>query len=993
MIESGGKGTAKRTVILVFALLLIVAMAVGVYVVWKRGKAREGVWERALSALQHRQDEEAERLLREVLRSDPRHRAARDNLVQLLIYQNRAAEARAVCKEWQEILPEDDAPTRYFCQIALSEGNFADVERIARTLVDRAPEFAHSMISQVQDWRGVSGTRRSDRLAASETALYLASVTKEEDVAARALLQAGSIQMELAAFEPRIRTWLEDSARRHLAQAAERAGSARMRGKVPDYDAIIGRIRVLSAEEQEAATGAASLRQLLEVEKKDEILYALANYHMRRQEFQEAIDLVRAIRHPYFFQRALWWLQQAGQREAALQLLEGPAADDTPGRILQRADLLLQGDDSQKAAGRAALVGLIRTTGTPKEVVWRAVALLATRLDANAALEVVDGSPDLDRKDPRFAALLAALMSAQGVDRVKVAALIEQVAQELDQMGQSLGAMQLLGTAGGEVLDQYLEAQVEKGGETGLSHRLLRAFQLLRQAQGEKDTAASAALRERAITDLRALLSAKETAKTALVNASNLALALGETALAGSLLGRAIPMDGEPEMLDGRALELAAALKEGDHAARLAQGLRESSRGSPAQAFLEVLADAVERRGEEPARLLDALDAAAAQEGSRVLALRLQGNIAFRLEQMDRAEACGRNILSKDPKDVDALVLLGAIRMRLGNYQEVLTLHGEHDSYAILQWLQIVGANMQLDRKDIALKMAKRALAEYPDNAIAHLLLADVYIRRDQKREALSILSIAPPTPLGLSWRARLLLDLKQYDLAEQAYESMLTATAMQDLAAWNGLTETMLAAKRQTELIEILGKALRTEQLKENKALRAHLHTVRGTALEGIGRVAEALADYEAAIALDPDDWRALNNAAWQIAMTTPSRIGEARAMIDRALQQESMRPQDRASLLDTAAKVLSVQGDKAGALQRIEEALAAAPEARYRLRRAQYLLDLGKEKEAREALDAMFKEDPRGDMGKQARSILNDLDRKEEERKAAEQGGGAGG
>jgi len=84
------------------------------------------------------------------------------------------------------------------------------------------------------------------------------------------------------------------------------------------------------------------------------------------------------------------------------------------------------------------------------------------------------------------------------------------------------------------------------------------------------------------------------------------------------------------------------------------------------------------------------------------------------------------------------------------------------------------------------------------------------------------------------------------------------------------------------------------------------------------------AIEKLEAAVALDPGLWQALNNLAWALA-TEKGDLAGARTRIDQALR---LQPRHWA-LLDTSGWVPSLTGDYRSAERELEESLAASPSA----------------------------------------------------------------
>ncbi|MCB9545059.1 MAG: tetratricopeptide repeat protein [Myxococcales bacterium] len=135
-------------------------------------------------------------------------------------------------------------------------------------------------------------------------------------------------------------------------------------------------------------------------------------------------------------------------------------------------------------------------------------------------------------------------------------------------------------------------------------------------------------------------------------------------------------------------------------------------------------------------------------------------------------------------------------------------------------------------------------------------------------------------------------------------------------------------------------GQGARAVEAAERFAARepddASRHTLLGDVASEVGRPDVAERAYRRALALTPDDGRALNNLAWML-RGRPSARDEALALAKRAVAQE---PLSDASW-DTLAEVHFLLGDVAAAVAAIDRAIALNPRRadQYRARRARYL------------------------------------------------------
>jgi tetratricopeptide (TPR) repeat protein len=967
----------RALTVLGVVLLLLGGLAVGFYWVYDRGLKREGLFDRAQRAYREGRHGDALALARETLLSEPKHDAARRLILESLIASERFDEAKAEGRRYLEEDPERDYAAIRLCQLALREADGEEAERLALTFADRDPSYAYRVLAVVRDHRGLVRNDWRLRLTAAATMRSLASLTENDGIRAEAILFAAEVSHEVAPTLPQT-DMLEQRIQADLKEAIAAVNAASQANKSYPYEIAMGRLRVLSDDPEEAALGAKMLRaHATGALKEDVAVTALAKYHIARGEWKEALDLVRHISDTYLWHRLYWMVRRSDQPEQALPLVdEGPLQGTVEGAML-RAELLVRSTDpARKEEAMRSLRAMAEDPASPPGVVLRALILLAAGGGPEEALASADRARLEERRDPQLLALLATLLGAEGSERGLE--LAERLAGETDELSQSRDLMRLLG--GGQAFDRYVDAQVSKGGQAELEHRLHRSLTLLARAATLKgDLAGGQELRSRVRADLEALRASDAATKPELVAGFQFAASLGEAELAGVLLGRAFALPGAPHLLDARVLGFARELRSPETVARLAAGLRAAAANSPARAFLEVFADAVTMPDSDDASsFVVRLEEAAKEPGSSLLALELASRIAFGEGDLANAERLGRAALTHDAESPAALEILGATLLRRGAADDVLALHGAlaPDARPEACYRQMARAFLDQGRKDDALATAREALRRFPDSAAAHLLVAQIYRDLGDPRKALSILNLAPPHPLAMHMRAELLRQIGDYPMAERLYQLLLSATHFGDLAAWQGLMETLTQLKRTKEFVVLCGRALDSDYLREQTKTAAMVRYMRGICLEMDGKVGEALADYEEAIRLDGANWGALNNAAWHIARTAVARIAEARAYVDRAMK---LKPEDPA-VLDTAAEVYSVQQDVEGSLRLIDRALVLASPAKvpsYTVHKAEVLFRGEREDEAKtlaEGVRAKYGDDP---AAQRARSLLWEIER----------------
>ncbi len=995
-----------RTLIVVaIVLLLLAGLGAGFDWVYDRGLEREGLCERAQRACVEGRHDDALKFAREALASEPGRDAAREVILESLVASGRKDEAKAEGRRYLEEDPERSFVAIRLCQLALREGDPDEAERLAHTFADRDPAYAYNVVAVVRDHRALVRDDARGRLDAAALLRGFASVADNDAVRVDAILYSAEVARETAPGLPHAEV-VAQRAQADLKEAAAAVNAAVQGNKSYPYDIAMGRIRILSDDAEEAALGAKMLRpHATGALKRDIAVAALARYHIGRREWKEAADLFRRLDEPYLWQRLCWIVRRTDQPDQAIALLDGGPFASTPDAALLRAELMVRSaDPARKEEALKALGATVEDPAAQPASIVRALTLLAAGGGVDVALAAAERARIEERQDQRLTALVAALLSARGSERGFE--LAERLARETDEMAKSYDLMRLLG-AGGEALDRYVDAQVGKGGDAELQHRLCRALGLLARAKAAKeDPAGAQELRQRVRADLDVLRASERATKPELVAGFQLAAALGEAELSGAILARAIALPGEPRLLDTRALGFARELKDKDILGRLAAGIRGAAPGLPARAFLDVFADIMATPDIDDAKaILLRLEEAAKEPGSAQCSLEIASAIAFGEADLAAAERFARAALAGDARSQVAIEVLGATLLRRGAAEEVLAFYAPlpADARPEAAYGHIARAQRVRGRTEDARATAREAVRRFPSSPASCLLLAQLYRDLGDPRKALSVLSIAPAHVLLVHLRAELLRQVDDLPMAEWLYQVLLSGSRFTDLVAWQGLMETLMALKRANEFIVLAGRALDSGLLKERPKSAAAVRYMRGQCHEAEGRIEAALVEFEAAIRLDGTHWGALNNAAWYIARNAQARIAEARSYADRAM---NLNPDDP-SVLDTAAEVYSVQQDLEGALNLMDRVLKLASEGKrpaYVVHKAEILWRGEREEEAVALLQAVRRDQGDHPAAQRARTLLWEIEHKnlpeeapgqqpaapEDEEKRPENGGG---
>jgi predicted O-linked N-acetylglucosamine transferase (SPINDLY family) len=255
-----------------------------------------------------------------------------------------------------------------------------------------------------------------------------------------------------------------------------------------------------------------------------------------------------------------------------------------------------------------------------------------------------------------------------------------------------------------------------------------------------------------------------------------------------------------------------------------------------------------------------------------------QGKALHQIGRVAEAEAAYRSVLARDPRQFDALHLLGLILYQRGRPREA------HD-------------------------LLSQAVKLRPRSPQALTLLMAALLAMGRLDEALAacdrMIAIDPRSVDALFNRALLLSRLRRFEDALIAFDKV--------LARDRGLVDALFERGNVLAALSRFGEAVPSYEAVLDK-VPAHVGalTNRGNALARLGRHAEALACYDQLLALRPADVNVLSNRG--IALRILGRHEEAMASCERALKID---PNSVAAWI--------TRGNALAKLARYEEALAS--------------------------------------------------------------------
>jgi protein O-GlcNAc transferase len=294
-----------------------------------------------------------------------------------------------------------------------------------------------------------------------------------------------------------------------------------------------------------------------------------------------------------------------------------------------------------------------------------------------------------------------------------------------------------------------------------------------------------------------------------------------------------------------------------------------------------------------------------------VIATFNQAMTAHRAGDLARAEQLYRLVLTNDPRQFDAMHMLGVVAGQRGDFREGARVLAE----ALKVRPDSADGLINLGRMQAALadyaaaaESYRKALTLNPNHPLAHNNFAIILRRLGHAEDAIShcdkAIALAPN--YGEAWnnRGNALFDLGRHDEALESYTRALSlAPGLSESMLGRG--NVMLAQERYDEALANYDKAL---ALKPNSA---DCLAGRGLALRALKQFAPAAESFERALALDPG-----NTDAWlgrATVLMELRRFAEAAASFDKVL---AARPD--------FAEAYYGRGRALQALRRYDDALA---------------------------------------------------------------------
>ena len=314
---------------------------------------------------------------------------------------------------------------------------------------------------------------------------------------------------------------------------------------------------------------------------------------------------------------------------------------------------------------------------------------------------------------------------------------------------------------------------------------------------------------------------------------------------------------------------------------------------------------------EEPDKKMADLDEAVRLAPGSAAMVRARGLLLADQDKLDSALADLNKAAELDPKDGPTHEAMAIILARLKKYDEALAaLDKAHqlNPASVMPLLQRARVHTSQANLDAALEDINRALDMGPDNVAVLLMRASLYQEKGDNEKALAdadrALELRPNLPVAVRTRALLLAESQRFD------EAVVELEKLNKLDPKDALTLLQLATlygaqKKTAKAIETYTTLLAQEP-DVWQALRG-----RGDAYLNMGRQAEAIADYEKALELEPKEHGILNNLAWVLATSPDEKLRDGARAITLATEACELTEYKMPHILSTLAAAYAETGD----------------------------------------------------------------------------------
>ncbi|MGI9458235.1 MAG: tetratricopeptide repeat protein, partial [Aeoliella sp.] len=279
-------------------------------------------------------------------------------------------------------------------------------------------------------------------------------------------------------------------------------------------------------------------------------------------------------------------------------------------------------------------------------------------------------------------------------------------------------------------------------------------------------------------------------------------------------------------------------------------------------------------------------------------------------------------VLQQSPDDANALILQGEVFRELGKDEAALE---SFDRAAELvpnapgPYQHRGEIYRTMGEYDKALTQFNKVLELQPDELLTFVHRAEVYLRSGRFDEALADAdAVLEKQPLVLAHRIRAEV-LANMNRLQEAIEEMerVSASVPNDVELKMQLALYYQVDDHPHKAVEVY------DQILEQDSDNALVVRSRGDAYLTIGEHASAIADFETALELLPDDPALLNNLAWVLATSPDDKVRDGKRAVELATKACELTDYNKPHILSTLAAAFAESGDFETAIEWSQKAV----------------------------------------------------------------------